>query len=235
MTTPETITSEIQKLAPSAVIELFEIDLTDIGGDLLRFHAGTNSLRANVVWNGNTYARFPVEATGFEISGNGQLPRPKLAVSNVLGTITTLVLAYRSLLGAKFTRRRTLVKYLDAINFDGGVNPTEDPTAEYVPDIFYIDRKSMENRDIVEFELASPMDLAGVQLPRRQIIQNLCPWIYRGSECGYTGTNYFNTNDQAVASSTDDVCGKRLSSCKLRFGQNKILNFGGFPSCGNFR
>jgi phage-related protein len=32
----------------------------------------------------------------------------------------------------------------------------------------------------------------------------------------------------------DDVCGKRLSSCKARFGENAELPFGSFPSLGSF-
>jgi len=65
-------------------------------------------------------------------------------------------------------------------------NPTADPAAEFPVDIFYIDRKASETKDAVEFELSSSFDVAGVQLPRRQIIQNVCTWRYRGAECGWT-------------------------------------------------
>lgn len=186
MSAPEAITVEIQKLEPSAIIELFELDGTAFGGDLLRFHAGTNQLRQSIVWQGNTYTPFPLQATGFDYSGNGQLPRPKMVVSNVSGAITLLVLTYDDLLGAKVTRKRTLAKYLDAVNFPGATNPAADPTAEFGDEIFFIDRKVTENRDIVEFELAAAFDVAGVRLPRRQIIQNICTWKYRGGECGWT-------------------------------------------------
>lgn len=232
MTTPQTITSEIQKLEPSAIVELFIVDATAFGGDLARFHAGTNSVVQPIVWQGDTYLPFPVRVTGFEYSGNGQLPRPKLQVANVTGAITALVLQYDDLLGAKVIRKRTLAKYLDAVNFPGGTNASADPSAEFVEDIFFIDRKATETRDMVEFELAAAFDLAGVQLPRRQIIQNVCVWKYRGTECGYTGTAYFNANDQTVASVGQDVCGKRLSSCKARFGSNDPLPFGSFPAAG---
>lgn len=232
MTVPETITSEIQKLEPSAIVEMFEMDATDFGGDLLRFHAGTNGLRQNLVWQGNTYTAFPIEASGFDFSGNGQLPRPKLRVANVTGAITLLALEYDDLLGAKITRKRTLAKYLDAVNFPGGTNPSADPDAEFASDIFFVDRKASETRDVVEFELAAAFDVAGVQLPRRQIIQNVCVWRYRGTECGYTGTNYFDANDAAVGSAGLDVCGKRLSSCEARFGANNPLPFGSFPAAG---
>lgn len=235
MSTPQSITSEIQKLEPSAVMELFVIDATAVGASVLRFHAGTNGLNADVVWQGETYVKFPVEVTGFEISGQGQLPRPRLKVSNVLSSITTLLLAYQDLIGSTVTRKRTLAKYLDAVNFPGGINVNADSTAAFPDDVFFIDRKTVETRDVVEFELASSLDLAGVKIPRRQVIQNLCQWAYRGSECGYTDTRYFDANDVEVESSGLDRCGKRLSSCKKRFGPGGDLPFGGFPGAGLFR
>lgn len=229
------IRSEIQKLAPSVVIELFVLDLSLFSQGSVYFHAGTNSLQQRLTWQGKTYEAFPIQVEGFEFNGNGQIPRPKLKVANVTGAITAMVLIYQDLVGAKITRKRTLAKYLDAVNFPGGVNPTADPTAEFADDIYYVDRKSRETRDVIEFELAASFDLEGVNLPRRQIVQNVCPWRYRSSECGYTGTSYFDANDQSVSSSSQDICGKRLSSCQARFGQNAELPFGGFPAAGLFR
>jgi phage-related protein len=78
------------------------------------------------------------------------------------------------------------------------VNPDADDTANFADDIYYIDRKSHEDRDMVEFELASSVDLAGVQLPRRQVIQNICTWQYRGAECGFTGAPVFDANDDVL-------------------------------------
>lgn len=232
MTTPVEITSELQKLAPSSIIELFQLDATPFGGDVYYFHAGTNGLRQNITWQGQEYVTYPVQITGFEFIAGGQLPRPKLVVSNVTGIITLLVLAYDDLLGAKVTRKRTMAKYLDAVNFTGGVNPDADPDAEFPDDVYFIESKTNENKNAVEFELSASFDVQGVKLPRRQIIQNICPWKYRGAECGYTGTNYFDSNDDSVGSSALDVCGKRLSSCEVRFGTNAELPYGGFPAAG---
>jgi lambda family phage minor tail protein L len=192
MSLNSTVASEIQKLAPNAVVELFELDATSLGGDVLRFHAGTNSLSANVVWDGETYTRFPIQVSGFDITAGGQFPRPRVKVSNALSAITAVLLQYSDLLGTKFTRIRTFARYLDAVNFSGGVNPSADPNVEFRRDIFYVERKVSENRDMVEFELVSSADVAGVKLPRRQIIQNTCVWKYRGTECGYTGGPLFD-------------------------------------------
>ena len=66
------------------------------------------------------------------------------------------------------TRIRTLARYLDAVNFPGSTNPlgTPDPTAEFPQEIYKIDRKSAENREVVTFELAAVFDLAGIQSSR---------------------------------------------------------------------
>jgi lambda family phage minor tail protein L len=216
--------SELQAVAPSAIIELFELELTAAlhgFSEIYRFHAGT-SLNSNgeLVWAGNSYMRFPVEADGFEYSGQGQLPRPKLRVSNILGTITAILVNLPDgLEGAKVTRIRTLARYLDAVNFPGSVNPygTPDPTAEFPREIFYVDRKSVETRELVEFELAAAFDLTGVRAPKRQCIANICQWVYRSAECSYTGGAYYDSNDQPATSAAADVCGKRLSSCEARF------------------
>jgi lambda family phage minor tail protein L len=233
--------SALQAVAPSAIIELFVLELNALQHGVTstyRFHAGSNmNASGEVVWAGSSYLRFPIEADGFEYSGNGQLPRPKIRVSNILSTITAVMLSLpNGLEGAKVTRIRTLARYLDAVNFPGSVNPygTPDSTAEFPREIYYIDRKTTENRDVVEFELAAAFDLAGVRAPKRQCIANICQWAYRSAECSYGGSLYFNENDQPVASSSSDVCGKRLSSCQARFGANAELPFGSFPGIGTY-
>lgn len=242
----------LQEANPGAVIELFELQLnvTQHGVDeTYRFHAGANANEPgfllledgddllledggklkldqldyfDVVWAGNAYTRFPLEAEGFEISGNGLLPRPTFTMSNLFGTITGLILSLpRGIEGAKVTRIRTLLRYLDAVNFPGDVSPySPDPTAEFPRQVFYIDRKASETRDTVQFELASVFDLAGVRAPKRECISTYCPWTYRDTEtCQYNGTLYFDVDDNPVATLALDVCGKKLSSCERRFGQ----------------
>ena len=108
---------------------------------------------------------------------------------------------------------------------------TSDPTAFMEDDIFFIDRKLMEGKLFIEFELAPAWDVEGIKLPAREIIQNTCLWKYKGGECGYTGTNYFDTNDQTTTAAKD-ICGKRLNSCEIRFGSTATLPYGGFPGVG---
>ena len=218
--------SALQEAAPGAIIELFELQLNTAQhgtNDLYRFHAGTSlNNNGSVYWGGNEYIPFPIEADGFEYSGNGQLPRPKIRVSNILSTITALLLTLPDgLEGAKVTRIRTLARYIDAVNFPSGVSPySPDPTAEFPREIYTIDRKTVENRDVVEFELAAAFDLAGVSAPKRQCIANICQWVYKSTECGYTGAL--------------PTCLKTLTDCKAHFGSTAELPFGSFPGIGAF-
>jgi lambda family phage minor tail protein L len=226
---------ELAVLGPNAIIELFELqlDATLHGASTTYYwHNGVNAaVTGNIVFAGNSYMRLPVEATGFDYTSSGSLPRPTLRVSNLFSDVTQLLLqvnvttAGNDLGGATVRRVRTLKKFLDG-------EAAADPNARFPTEIWYVDRKSNENRDLVEFELASKFDLAGVMLPKRQIIANVCQWQYRGDGCGYTGSNYWNVNDQAVGTLAADVCGKRVESCKLRFGATAELPFGSFPGAG---
>ena len=188
---------DIQSLNPSGIIELFiitlkeglhypssgtnSVEVEDVTGqnnfvlsNKFYYHSGSN-LNANnkIRWQGIDYFRFPVQASGFGFQ-KGKIPRPKLVVSNATGLISSILLTVNKtttgndLTGATLTRVRTLVKFLDASNFANGQNSTADPTAEFPRGIYFIDRKSVESREVVEFELSSPTDLMGVKIPKRK-------------------------------------------------------------------
>lgn len=226
---------ELSVLAPNAIIELFQLTLDATlqgSSDTYYFHAGANAaVTGNIVWNGNEYARFPIQVEGFDYASGGTLPRPTLSIANLDGEISALILLGNAVTpgndlgGAKFTRIRTLKKFLDG-------QAGADPHAKFPDEIWYVDRKSAETRDVVQWELASKLDMAGMMIPKRQLIANICQWQYRSAECGYTGSNYWNANDQSVGTLAADACGKRLSSCKLRFGATSPLPFGSFPGAG---
>jgi phage-related protein len=257
------VTSALQAIAPGALIELFQLELNVAQhgvAETYYFHAGTNADDySELVWDGQPYMALPIEVEGFEYSGQGTLPRPKMRISNLMGTITALILTLpEGLEGAKFTRIRTLGRFLDAANFRsdeylltedsfalmyendtfiyqevGNPYGTPDPLAIFPLEVYFVDRKSAENRDVVEFELASAFDMAYVRAPKRQCITR-CQWVYRSAECSYTGTNYFNVSDAPVGNASEDVCGKRVDSCKARFGQNAELPHGGFVGIGSY-
>jgi len=187
--------SELQKLNPSARIELFVLELVEglhyaTGNPsnvptIYRFHSGTNmNTNANIIWQGNTYQRFPITFEGAEFTGRGQVPRPVLTVANLGGisrsgsviTVTDLMIIvnlttpHNDLADAKLTRITTLASELDAANFPSNNNPFGTPSSNELPqEIFFIDRKTTESRDIVQFELVGALDQANLKLPKRQV------------------------------------------------------------------
>lgn len=220
-----TYESEIQKLEPDAEITLFELNLSEFGGGVLRFHGHTSG---NIVWQGNTYAPAPVRATGFARTSEQQ-PQPKLTVGNVDGAISQLCLLYQDLVGAELTRHRTFAKFLDG---EAEADPDQERAETWI-----IERKTAENKLVVEWELASALEFGNVTLPRRVILSNYCPpqWVYRGENCNYSGPPVATILDEPTSDPGLDRCGKRLASCKLRQWPDNQLGFGGFPAAGLVR
>src|SRR5579871_3345339 len=106
-----TLQTEVQKLSPSALIELFELDLRPRGGEVLRFHAGVNTLGRDVVWQAQPYVRMPIEAQGFERRAQGALPRPRLKVANIGGLLGAEARAFKDFVGCRLVRRRTFARF----------------------------------------------------------------------------------------------------------------------------
>lgn len=227
---PDKTKSDLQNIVQSALLDLFDIDITEIAGEkkIFRFHNDTNELGKNLIWQSNVYEPFPIKSEGFEISGNGTSNRPKMTVSNVFGMITNLSAQYDDLIGGKVVRRRVLVDYLDAVNFKNG-NPNADPTQEIVSN-YYIERMVSLNSLLATFELALPCESDGSLIPARIITADNCAWVYRSVECSYTGGAVADEFDNPTSDITKDKCSRCLKGCKLRFGSNSILPFGGFPT-----
>lgn len=190
-----------------SIVELFELDLTPITtgvtSNKFYFTNQTTASGTKIRWKATgsgttlvTYEPLPIVADGFEKTTKGQIPQPTLTVANIFGTFTEAVGELDDLVGAKLTRRRTLAKYL-------GDQPGQDLTAEFPPDVFYVERKTAETNQYITFELASPLDLEGLQLPRRVITQNYCLWKYRGAECGYTGPPVADVYDRPLTGDND--------------------------------
>jgi phage-related protein len=110
-----------------------------------------------------------------------------------MGTFMDVIDSLDDLVGGKVTRRRTFGKYLDG-------EPQADTTQEFPIDIYYLERKASENALSITWQLASILDLEGLQLPKRIITQNYCQWRYRSSECGYTGAPTLGADDKTITS-----------------------------------
>lgn len=234
--------ADIQKLTPGALVTLYEIDCVAIGGNIERYHNHNDGV---ITWQGNDYLPWAIEAKNFERTGDGQQPNPTVTVGNIgvdgngdriTGVVTALCLALDDLRGAVFKRMRTFESYLDG-------EPGADPNQHLPDEHWIVSQKRTETPEAVTFVLSSPLDFEGVKLPSRQIIAGLCGWLtmaasnggYRGTYCGYTGSNMFDKDGNQVFDPALDKCGGRVSDCKLRFGQNNPLRYGGFPNADRTR
>ena len=224
------IRADLSGLAPQQIMEFFEWDDTVIGGgNRVHWYNGTGYDQAAIVWQGITYEPFPIEAEGFEYTSSGTLPRPTLRASNIGGALGAYIRSISDGLKAKVTRKRTIGKYLDAVNFPGG-NANANPNQHMPDEIFYVARKANENPIFIEMELAAAFDCEGIMLPRRQVIAGTCQWVYRGAECGYTGPPVQDILGNPTSNPALDQCRKTLGACRARFGQWGILPTSAFPA-----
>lgn len=193
----------------SGIIELYEIEIGNVPAtaieadaanadkNILYFHPGKDldngTADNDLIYKGNTYLALPIFLEGIEKSAEGASARPKLTFANVESIIkdnsifktqmgdgtwhseidgvavTADNFKMEDLVGARVTRRKTLEKYTGS-----GVTGYE-----FGKELFVIDRISNKSSIFIEVELASPMDLGGIRVPRRQVIGKYCPWVYQ--------------------------------------------------------
>lgn len=238
--TPNKMLAELSKLEQGALIELWEIDLSKIPsstspdkkGEIYRFHNGLTQGGKNLVWQGNEYTAYPINAEGFELSSSGPSNRPTLTLSNLYGLVTGIVADFGQGIGGKVVRRQVYAKFLDSVNFDGG-NPNADPMQEAVS-LYVIEQLKSLDDVTATFELALPIETDGARIPLLMITSDTCIWQYRSSQCGYTGGPVADEYDKPTTDPKKDKCSHCLRGCKLRWGQNAVLPFGGFPSTTQF-
>ena len=226
---PATMLTALSALEQDCLIDLWEVDLRALGGELLRFCNLQGEKADYIVWKGQQYQSYPIKADGFELSGQGASNRPKLTVSNLMGLVTGLAEKHNQLVGAIVTRRQTYAQFLDAVNFTAG-NPKADNTQEIVSK-YLVERLSSLNAEMAVFELAAPSEADGAVIPARVMLANVCVWQYRGAECGYTGKPVADRFGNPTNDPAQDACGGRLLDCQARFGKTAVLPFGAFPSC----
>ena len=196
--------AELNKINPSSIIELFELELT-VGKHIAtgnpqnlptvyRFHAGANlNSFGEVIFQSNSYQRVAVQTQGFEKNSTGVISRPTITFSNLGGIVqnpaTGLVITmsdflaivnkvtpHNDLIDAKLTRKMPLASALDNANFSSGTNPFGTPSADRLRDeIYVIDRKAIENRQVVQFELTAAHDLENRLIPQRTVTRDLFP------------------------------------------------------------
>lgn len=240
------LNSDFQKLSASGLVTLYELDASALGAGILRWHghisqddweiinANQTDNGRNIIWGGQTFTPMAIQSDGLEMRGDGKASMPRLSMANNIdgmqGAVSALCMRHDDFAGAKLTVINTMAKYLDAANFTNGNPQASD---EHRKQIWYIEQKISENAAQVTFELSNPVDFEGAVIPSREIT-SFCHWCvhgrYRGEECGYIGAKMYDKEGNPTDDPSKDQCGGRLSDCRLRFGDNEPLRFGGYPS-----
>lgn len=233
------LVSDFQKLEVDGLINLYELDARNLGAGILRFHGHASfkdngEWKPNIIWQGETYEPLAIKVSELELRSDGKASTPSLAIANningIQGAVSAYCLQFKDFADAKLKVIITMAKYLDALNFSTG-NPNA--ANESKEQIWYIEQKTSENAQQVTFELSNPIDNEGREIPVRQIT-SLCEWAckgrYRGEECGYTGTAMYTEKGELTDDPAQDKCGGRLRDCRLHFGENQPLSYGGFPA-----
>lgn len=183
------IARSLLDIQPSAIVEFYKIypDIINKPTFCINIHGGSIFEKA-ITWQGVEYIPVSVEGEGFELNATSQLPRPKLRIANKDYLVTSLLINNYDFKNAKVIRKKTFVKFLDDVNFDGG-NPfgSADSSAEISQEEYVIGQKTQENKIFVEFELTSPLDLENFEVNSRRILGKYCYWMYRGQGCNYAG------------------------------------------------
>ncbi|EGE0303090.1 phage minor tail protein L [Escherichia albertii] len=151
--------NECTKAEQSALVVLWEVDLTEVGGERYFFCNEQNEKGEPVTWQGRQYQAYPIQGTGFELNGKGSAARPTLTVSNLHGLITGMVEDLQSLVGGTVVRRKVYARFLDAVNFVNG-NIDADPEQEAISR-WRIEQCSELSAVSASFVLSTPTETDG--------------------------------------------------------------------------
>jgi lambda family phage minor tail protein L len=231
-------------LSPS--VELFDLDVTMLGGGVLHWTPSPLVAKAGapapqpVTWRGTIYQPLPCQTDGFDVPSGGTLARPTITVANIDFQMGGQLIAYNDLRGAMLTRHRTHAIFLDGA-------PNADPDVEWGPDLFRVERKAAQHQLFVTLELTPPIDMQGQKLPARQMLQDACVARYRywdaaaqtfrynqtDMACPFNGSSngnkMFDVNGNQVFDPALDKPSRRLATCcKLRFPGQPLPTFA-FP------
>jgi lambda family phage minor tail protein L len=223
-------------LYAGGLITLWQLDTTMFDGGQWYYFTSATDFDHEIYWGGQHYSPIPMDATGFEWNTKGTLPQPTLSFDNIGGAGNLLLDSYGDLIGATVIRIQTLRRFLD-----DGITP--DPYAIITRESFVVAQKMSHTALTIVFKLAARWDVEGTQLPRRQILRDICSHTYRrwnGSafdyskaSCPYTGGGCWDSAN-APTGPANDQCSRTLTGCSLRFG-GSVLPARFFPGVGRVR
>lgn len=228
----------LQSLYPGEIMTLVEVDGSKFGAGVYRFHnenvqyTPEEIMRAvesgtlppkEIIFQGEAYGARPFGITGISFTSDGKAGKPELTLSNIDSQVSALIRSFNGMMQAKVT---IWITSKEMIQSDGSVKD-----GAYRKLVYYVERPSYCNKSIARFELTSPYDMDGIMIPPR-ITQSVCYWAQRGwyrsgKGCSYNGSRMFDKDNNPVTDPSRDQCAGTCTACKLRFGADQELDFGG--------
>lgn len=228
----------LQSLYPGEIVTLVEVDGTKFGAQVYRFHnenvqySPEEIMQAvkngtlppkEIVFQGKRYGARPFGITGISFTSNGKAGKPQLILSNIDSHVSALIRSYNGMMQARVTIWITARELMQS---DGSVKD-----GAYRKLVYYVERPNFCNNSVARFDLTSPYDMDGIMIPPR-VSQSVCYWAQRGwyrsgKGCGYNGSRMFDKDNNPVTDPSLDYCAGTPTACKLRFGADQELDFGG--------
>lgn len=164
--------------------------------------AGSNKYFAaydvNVTFDSIEYEKFPITHSEITENTKGEIDTVNVQISNISRLIEFYLQSY-DLRGKKVSIKMVWANLLN------------DPDC-FIEFSNYIDSYTSNVKDVI-FSLMSKFDILDVTLPGRIYLRGKCQWIFKSTECGYTGA--------------ETSCNKTRTRCKELAN---YLRFGAFPS-----
>ncbi len=188
----QTFTTEKSK-AQNAPLFLYTITSYNGTEDL---HWSGN--QKDIIYDGITYKAVPISHEFTGDNNQGRIDSVKVRLSNI---------------------SRMIQFYLETHDFRGKdvrirmvFADTLDDAEAYLDEIYTIDSYSADQNH-AEFTLTGKFDVLGVNLPARGYTRNTCGWVFKSTECGYTGV--------------ETTCNKTQQECR---DLGNHTRYGAFPS-----
>ncbi len=208
----------------SARVELWEIDLTEVGGERY-FSVMSRTKKVSRSPGRGGSIRHTHSGAGFELNGRGCAARPTLTVSNLHGMVTGMAEDLQSLVGGTVVRRKVLRPFSGCGELRQRKQRRRSGTGGDQP---------LAHRAVQRTERGQCLFCAGHTngdgwrgFPGAYHAGDTCMWTYRSDECGYTGRAVADEFDKPTTDIRKDKCSKCMRGCELR---NNTGNFGGFLS-----
>lgn len=151
----------------------------------------------NVNWNSEEWVAFPFELGELSETVKGSVPTIQIKVSNVNRIMQSYAEQSGGAIGTQVILRVVHSKYLSN-------------TVPEIEEKFVITSVDADNLWVyINLSILNPIKMT---FPRPKYLRNFCRFKFKGSRCGYTGT--------------DTSCNHTLEDCEAK-GNSK--NFGGFP------